>query len=77
MVLCRGVPSVEISKRKISVEWSHVQNKKRLISTDNVGKNRRQSADNILSPQNDNKTHQRRPSEVAVGTDGNIIDLNI
>lgn len=65
--LCRGIPRVEISKRKFSLEWrrNQPQGDDKLPSA----LKRRQSLDD-LNVNKSTKTHKRRPSEEALKIDG-------
>lgn len=66
--ICRGIPRVEISKRKFSLEWRRNRPSQDDISAGTSVK-RRQSLDDL----NINKTtkpQKRRPSEEALKIDG-------
>lgn len=67
--LCRGIPRVEISKRKFSLEW--LRNKPPQDGDNSSGNSvkRRQSLDD-LNINKMPKTQKRRPSEEALKIDG-------
>lgn len=67
--VCRGIPSVEISKRKFSLEWN--RGKTRLEDEKNapsVALKRRQSFNDLTA--NAKPVAKRRPSEEALKIDG-------
>lgn len=67
--LCRGIPNVEISKRKFSLEWHRNRPSQDDTSSAGTSVKRRQSLDDL----NINKTtkpQKRRPSEEALKIDG-------
>lgn len=67
--LCRGIPRVEISKRKFSLEWRREQGDQTKVEMSTVTVKRRQSMDDLSSKKS--KQHKRRPSEEAMKVDGN------
>lgn len=67
--LCRGIPRLEISKRKFSLEWRRGHPDRSPSEKSPVVTKRRLSLDDIdakKSPQQ----HKRRPSEEAIKVEG-------
>lgn len=67
--LCRGIPSLEISKRKFSLEWCKNKPYNEIAQSTVTNFKRRQSLDDLNVPK-PSQTHKRRPSEEALKIDG-------
>ena len=72
--ICRGIPRVEFSRRKFSLEWR--RDLRDPIAADNVpvAVKRRQSLDDLCAKKTVSQ-HKRRPSEEAMKADGECLSF--
>lgn len=71
-----GIPKVEISKRKFSLEWCRGIPRNEFPANNIALSKKIQSADDLNLNHCSSRTHKRRPSEEALKSDGTLIAPN-